>query len=147
MRFPDNPTMARTFDLFRKHINFTLENKKLNKYYMSTKTDKCLYNDISAPSSSLAAGAEDVFGFSVGKGGTVPAQYYEKGYAYWIGLKIDWIRDELKKDFNGKGWDALMSVDKYSMRSYMSLSDKDPSKQTYPNSVCVFLNFTTDFAC
>ncbi len=62
----------RTFDLFKKRINFTLENGKLNKYLMSTPSDKCLFNDVSAPASSLGPASEDVFGFSIGKGGTVP---------------------------------------------------------------------------
>lgn len=135
MRFPDNPTMARTFDLFKNRINFTLENKKLVTYFMSTKEDVALYNNVPQRASMLVGGSEDVFGFSVGRGGTVPAEYFEKGYQHWIDLKIDWLRDALKEDFSGKGWKALMSVDMHSTRSYMALSDSDPSGRTYPNSV------------
>ena len=134
MRFPNNPTMGRTFDLF-KRLNFTEENGKLVTYVFSTKTDVALYNNVRAPASMLNAGSADVFGFSEGSGGTVPEEYFGKGYEHWIDAKIDWLRDALKKDFEGEGWKQLMSVDMYSMRSYMALSDTDPSGRKYPNSV------------
>ncbi|KLO16479.1 hypothetical protein SCHPADRAFT_914035 [Schizopora paradoxa] len=135
MRFPNNPTMGRTFDLF-KRLNFTPENGKLITYVFSTKTDVALYNNVRERASMLGAGSADVFGFSEASGGTVPQDFFEKGYQHWIDVKIDWLRDALKKDFEGEGWKTLMSVDSHSMRSYMALSDPtDPSMRKYPNSV------------
>jgi len=127
MRFPHIPLMDRTFDLF-KRLDFTLENKKLDIYHLSTPTDICLYNDIVAPSSAPAA--DDIHKFGVKNGGTVPESFVQQGYSHWIGEKIDWLRDELRKDFHGKGWDALMSVDEHTMRSYMSMVEPK-----YPNAV------------
>ncbi|KLO16478.1 hypothetical protein SCHPADRAFT_995057 [Schizopora paradoxa] len=136
MRFPDNPIMERTFDLF-KRLDFTTENGKLIEYIMSTDTDTYLYNNKSAPASALKpeASGVDTFGFSKGKGGTVPQSYFEQGYQHWIDLKIKRLRNLLKDDFEGEGWKALMKVDRHSMRSYMSLNADDLSGEMYPTEV------------
>lgn len=151
MRFPHHKLMARTFDLF-KRINFTPENGKLVTYRMSTDADRCLYNNISGPASLLNAGSIDKFRFSTKRGGTVPEEYVQRGYEHWIDLKIDWLKKELREDFEGKGWRDLMSVDNYSMRSFMATatpikgsdSESDqPETPAYPNSVrtCMLLPY------
>ena len=106
MRYPDIPTMQRTFDLFRR------TGVRLLKYHLQGTRCPMLFND-----RPFAAAARDPYGVSVSSGGTVP----DDVVGNVEGILEDAFgpfKRAMAQDFE-TGFRCLMAVDHFSTREYL----------------------------
>ncbi|KAK0757469.1 hypothetical protein N5P37_010194 [Trichoderma harzianum] len=106
MRYPDIPSMKRTFNLFKR------TGMPLIKYYLDGENTPQLYNN-----HFFAKGVSDPYMVSVANGGTVPDDVVDS-----VGEKLQqafgYYKEKLAEDFD-KGFDELMLVDDMTTREYL----------------------------
>ncbi|KAJ7223279.1 amine oxidase [Mycena pura] len=137
MRYPKIPWMKPTFALF-KFLN--LDNpKSLIPYHLGDLRGNNIrhFNNISISSARLEAASSrgdfDPFATKVhGLTNTIDDL---------VGHKLDSFKQMLTEDFQ-KGWEALMSVDKWSMRDWLALPVGDPQR-AYPEPLIQYLETFT----
>lgn len=142
MRFPDNPVMQRTFDLFAKlkmekvdfKTNPNAPDGSLIPYYMNNggvkkgKEPWC-YNDINIWATEYAnaqSQGQDDDPFLINAKKTIPEDVFAAGPANVMKDNIENVRKALKQPGNA-GWDLLMTYDKYSTRQFLGTA---PNPQT-----------------
>ncbi|KAK4066244.1 uncharacterized protein Triagg1_8076 [Trichoderma aggressivum f. europaeum] len=106
MRYPDIPSMKRTFNLFKR------TGMPLIKYYLDGENTPQLYNN-----HFFAKDVVDPYMVSVANGGTVPDDVVDS-----VGEKLQkafgYYKEKLAKNFD-EGFDELMLVDDMSTREYL----------------------------
>lgn len=137
MRFPDNPIMDRTFDLFER-LGFTGGYKRRRDttspipptvhpdvipYIMKTGKDIQYFNYIRMTRNDLDPKGVlpppfDPFKISHANKGPVPDKFVEDGIDKLTDHKFDYFRDKIKEEFE-TGWDELMAYDKWSTRQFL----------------------------
>ncbi|KAF4953171.1 hypothetical protein FSARC_12451 [Fusarium sarcochroum] len=106
MRYPNIPTMQRTFDLFKR------TGVRLLKYHLEGTNCPKLFND-----RPFAAATQDPYGVSVSRGGTVP----DDVVGNVEGILEDTFgpfKRAMAEDFEA-GFRCLMAVDHFSTREYL----------------------------
>ncbi|KAF4338109.1 amino-acid oxidase [Fusarium beomiforme] len=138
MRFPDNPVMKRTFDLF-KWLKMNKTDLKTNPkapdgslipYYMAptgTNTNPWCYNNINVwgptyQSVQKISGTDDPF--QIDPDNTINPALLKVGPDEVVKANIEPLRKALKEDAEktppgDKGWKLLMEYDTYSTRQYL----------------------------
>ncbi|KDQ59033.1 hypothetical protein JAAARDRAFT_192592 [Jaapia argillacea MUCL 33604] len=115
MRFPQIPFMSPTFNLIQNILGL-----KMIPYYLSQPFNLNFFNGIvltnEALSNAYAAGNPDPFNTGVDLPG---------GPDVMADNALGTFKQQLKDDWE-KGWDALMAVDQYSTREYMSSAPNGP---------------------
>ncbi|KAF8861208.1 hypothetical protein BDZ45DRAFT_587255 [Acephala macrosclerotiorum] len=137
MRFPDNPVMRRTFDLFTRlgmkkddlKTNPDAEDGSIIPYYMknadtkSSSSEPWRYNDITlwGTYKSLVAQAADNDPFQMATDGSIPRTILQYSPDEVMNAAIEPFRKALKQDAlktppGRTGWDLLMKYDTFSTR-------------------------------
>ncbi|KAH6994937.1 hypothetical protein EDB80DRAFT_897228 [Ilyonectria destructans] len=140
MRFPDNLVMARTFALFgilnMEKVDFKSQpdakNGSLIPYYMNNggnekaKEPWC-YNNKTVWGKDYAVvqeqGGESKDPFSINTGSEIPKELFAQAPDDIMTELTKVVREQLKEDLRtggDKGWDLLMSYDKYSTRQFLA---------------------------
>lgn len=142
MRFPDNPVMTRTFDLFadlgmRKtdlEGNPNARDGSLIPYYMknadtaSTHVEPWCYNDITlwGTYNGMATAAQNNDPFKVATDGSIPSSILRHSPDKVMNAAIEPFRNALRRDVEKhppgrEGWDLLMTYDMLSTRQYLEM--------------------------
>ncbi len=117
MRYPDIPTMKRTFDLFRmKHL-------PLVKYYLKSDKTPSLFND------RFFAPGPDPYHVSASNGGSVPDHVVDNVDDI-LKAAFGPYKELLAKDFK-KGFEALKEVDDFSTREFLKRGGPDGKQPHY----------------
>jgi monoamine oxidase len=127
MRFPENPVMKRTFDLF-EYLGIQKKSKvnpggKLIRYYLKSKDgDKknpTYYNDIhyvGPPPSTVI----DPYDINSQTGDPIPVEILRDGPDKTMNKAIKVYRDAFAEN-PAKGWSMLMDADRFSARAFLLL--------------------------
>ncbi|KAF5659584.1 amino-acid oxidase [Fusarium heterosporum] len=149
MRFPDNPVMKRTFDLFRRlgmekvdfQANPNAPDGSLVPYIMTpspSSTNPWCYNNITvwgARYKDVQTAASSVDPFDVDADKTISPELLHAGPDEVMKANIHCLRKALKEDAEKtppgeSGWKKLMKYDTYSTRQYLATAhpDEEPPK-------------------
>ncbi|KAF5605672.1 amino-acid oxidase [Fusarium pseudocircinatum] len=142
MRFPDNPVMKRTFELFGRlgmektdlKTNPNAPDGSLIPYYMSPttpNTNPWCYNDINvwgASYQSVQTSAGTVDPFQLDTDGSIDHRLLKAGPDEVVKANIEPLRQALKEDAEktppgDKGWKMLMEYDTYSTRQFLGTAN------------------------
>ncbi|KAF5589322.1 amino-acid oxidase [Fusarium pseudoanthophilum] len=142
MRFPDNPVMKRTFELFGRlgmektdqKTNPNAPDGSLIPYYMSPNepnTNPWCYNDINiwgASYQNVQTSAGTVDPFQLNTDGGIDHKLLEIGPDEVLKANIEPLRQALKEDAEktppgDKGWKMLMEYDTYSTRQFLGTAN------------------------
>ena len=119
MRYPDIPTMKRTFDLFRmKSINLPLI-----PYYLKSSKTPSLFND------RFFAPGPDPYHVSAKNGGSVPDDVVDNVDTI-LKAAFGPYKKQLAKNFK-KGFEALKKVDDFSTREFLKRGGPDGKQPHY----------------
>ncbi|KAK0672657.1 putative L-amino-acid oxidase precursor [Cercophora samala] len=117
MRYPNIPTMKRTFDLFE------LTKMPLIPYYLSGPANPKLFND------RFFADGVDPYHVSTSNGGSVPDNVVDNVDKI-LDEAFGPYKEELATDFD-KGFENLMTVDDYSTREFLRRGGPDGTLPKY----------------
>ncbi|KAF5648858.1 amino-acid oxidase [Fusarium sp. NRRL 25303] len=142
MRFPDNPVMKRTFELFGRlgmektdlKTNPNAPDGSLIPYYMAPNapnTNPWCYNDINvwgASYQSVQTSAGTVDPFQVDTDKSIDPKLLKVGPDEVVKANIEPLRQALKEDAEktppgDKGWKMLMEYDTYSTRQFLGTAN------------------------
>ncbi|KAK4449750.1 putative L-amino-acid oxidase precursor [Podospora aff. communis PSN243] len=125
MRYPDIPTMQRTFDLFK------LTKMPLIPYYLTGPKNPNLFND------RFFADGPDPYHVSVSNGGSVPNDVVDNVSAIFD-CAFGPYKKAMAEDFD-KGFEALMKVDDFSTREFLKRGGPDGTLPKYDFSAIQWL--------
>jgi monoamine oxidase len=117
MRYPDIPTMKRTFDLFKR------TNMPLREYILKCDTTPDLFND------RIFEPGPDPYHVSTQNGGCVPEHVVDK-VSTLIDDAFRPYKEKLAEDFN-RGFEELMKVDDFSTREFLKRGGPDGTLPKY----------------
>ncbi|KAK4188614.1 amine oxidase [Podospora australis] len=135
MRFPDNPVMKRTFDLFatlgmeKTELKPDSKPGSLIPYYINNSAgEPWCYNDIThwgTYATIQAASPYDSDPFKINQGGQIPTELLQCSPDEIMNSAIGPIRKALRDDLKTsppgtRGWELLMEYDQYSTRQYLA---------------------------
>ncbi|EXK29446.1 hypothetical protein FOMG_14596 [Fusarium oxysporum f. sp. melonis 26406] len=142
MRFPDNPVMKRTFELFGRlgmektdlKTNPNAPDGSLIPYYMApspSNTNPWCYNDITiwgASYQSVQTSAGTVDPFQVDTDKSIDPKLLKVGPDDVVKANIEPLRQALKEDAEqtppgDKGWKMMMEYDTYSTRQFLGTAN------------------------